>query len=207
MEFFHTPPDVRPWNGFDCLSGTDEILDVVDERGEPTGTKVPRTLAHRLGIRHRTAHVWLLRRREGQVEILLQKRSREKDSYPGCYDISSAGHIPAGVGYIPSAMRELKEELGCEAHPEELCFCGQRRFAFRKEFHGLPFYDRQVSNVYSLWRDMEPEEFALQRSEVSEVRWFRFSECLRLVQENGIPHCIYLEELELIRQAVGISEE
>ena len=88
-----------------------ELLDVVDENGVPTGTVVSREKAHAEGIRHRTAHVWLVRRRNGNVEILLQKRCKSKDSWPGCYDISSAGHIPAGVDFIPSALRELREEL------------------------------------------------------------------------------------------------
>ena len=87
----------------------EELLDVVDEDGNPTGETVERGRAHREGIRHRTSHVWLLRRRAGRVEVLLQKRSEDKDSYPGCYDISSAGHIPAGSGYTESSIRELKE--------------------------------------------------------------------------------------------------
>ena len=48
-----------------------ELLDVVDENGVPTGTVVSREKAHAEGIRHRTAHVWLVRRRNGNVEILL----------------------------------------------------------------------------------------------------------------------------------------
>ncbi|WP_331496835.1 hypothetical protein [Roseburia hominis] len=74
-----------------------ELLDIVDEKGNPTGETVPREVAHREGIRHRTAHVWIFRRRGGVVQILLQKRSDNKDSDPGCYDISSAGHILRGV--------------------------------------------------------------------------------------------------------------
>ena len=88
-----------------------EILDVVDETGAPTGETVERTEAHREGVRHRTAHVWIARNRNGRIQLLLQKRCMQKDSFPGCYDISSAGHIPAGEEYIPSAIRELKEEL------------------------------------------------------------------------------------------------
>ena len=91
-----------------------EWLDIVYEEGNPTGQVIDRRLAHAQGIRHRTAHVWLLRynKQTNRPEILLQLRSRTKDSFPGCYDISSAGHIPAGVDYIPSALRELREELG-----------------------------------------------------------------------------------------------
>ena len=88
-----------------------ELLDVVDENGCPTGRAVDRETAHREGIRHRTAHVWLMREGRNGVEVLLQKRSANKDSYPGCYDISSAGHIPAGVreSRIPNCI--FLEEL------------------------------------------------------------------------------------------------
>ena len=42
-----------------------EYLDIVDEKGNPTGETVERSLAHGEGIRHRTAHLWLIRRKEG----------------------------------------------------------------------------------------------------------------------------------------------
>lgn len=177
-----------------------EILDIVDENGVPTGETVERDLAHSKGIRHRTSHVWLLRRREGAVQVLLQKRSDKKDSYPGCYDISSAGHIPAGTGFIPSALRELKEELGVEAAAEELIFCGQRNFMFQQEFHGKVFLDHQVSNVYALWLDQEEDMFLLQREEVEEVRWFDFKDCVEAVRENRIPNCIFMEELMMLER-------
>lgn len=178
-----------------------ELLDVVDEAGRPTGAVVERETAHREGIRHRTAHVWLLRRRDGRVQVLLQKRSEGKDSYPGCYDISSAGHIPAGVDFIPSALRELREELGVTVQPEELVYCGQRQFRFEEDFHGRHFRDNQVSNVYALWLDREEADFVLQKEEVSAVRWMDFAACKEAVRENRFPHCIYMEELEILERA------
>ena len=118
----------------------EEWLDIVDEEGNPTGKTVERSAAHREGIRHRTAHVWLARIREGRPQLLLQKRSRDKDSHPGCFDMSSGGHIPAGVEYLPSAIRELQEELGVTAREEELIDCGVRRFFRRSAFTGLLFW-------------------------------------------------------------------
>lgn len=174
-----------------------EWLDLVDENGEPTGERVTREEAHAKGLRHRTAHVWLARRLGNRVQILLQKRSENKDSHPGCYDISSAGHIPAGVDFIPSALRELKEELGYTARPEQLILCGQRRVCVDDVFHGKPFHDRQVSRVYLIWVEDEPT-FTLQTEEVSAVRWIDLDDCLRAVSENSFPHCISLEELHLL---------
>lgn len=88
-----------------------EILDICDELGNPTGKTVEREIAHQQGILHRTAHVWILRKKKIKYKYYYKKKWT-KDSFPGCYDISSAGHIPAGDNYGQSAVRELKEELG-----------------------------------------------------------------------------------------------
>ena len=89
-----------------------EYFDICDESGLLTGEIIDRETAHRDGILHRTAHVWIVRKKTQGYDILLQKRSMEKDSFPGLYDTSSAGHIPTGSEPLPSAIRELKEELG-----------------------------------------------------------------------------------------------
>lgn len=179
-----------------------ETLDVVDENGIPTGETVGREYAHRYGIRHRTSHVWLLRKHHGKLQVLLQKRSINKDSHPGCFDISSAGHIPAGDGFIKSALRELREELGVEANAEELIYCGQRQIAFREKFHGQEFRDNQVSNVYALWRDMEADAFTLQTSEVEQALWMDWDRCVDMVQNNKRPNCIWMQELDLISAVI-----
>lgn len=179
-----------------------ELLDVVDERGIPTGETVERTVAHSKGIMHRTSHVWILRKQGGKVKVLLQKRSRNKDSYPGCYDISSAGHIPAGVEFIPSALRELSEELGIEAHEDELIYCGQRKFHYENEFHGKSFVDNQVSNVYIIWKDIDAAKIKIQETELESVVWMNFEECIEKVAKNQIKHCIKMEELEMLKKTI-----
>ena len=125
-----------------------EIFDIIDENGNPTGKTVERSIAHAEGIRHRTAHIWIIRRKNGRTEILLQKRSRNKDSFPGKFDTSSAGHIQAGDEPLESALRELKEELGIHAVPEDLQFAGKFPISFAKEFHGKMFRDEEIAFVY-----------------------------------------------------------
>ena len=180
-----------------------EYLDIVDEKGDPTGEIVERTVAHAQGILHRTAHVWLARRKEGRVQVLLQKRSANKDSHPGCYDISSAGHIPAGDSYRTSAIRELKEELGVEAREADLVFCGDRTVVWDDIFYGKSFHDRQVSRVFLLWLDQEESAFTVQTEEVECVKWMDLDACIRGVEMGTFANCISMEELDLLKDTIG----
>ena len=177
-----------------------ELIDIVDENGIPTGETIDRTVAHRTGVRHRTTHIWIVRKQEGRVQILLQKRAKYKDSFPGCYDISSAGHIPAGVGFIESGLRELQEELSITISEEELIECGLHCTFAENEFHGIPYLDNQVAKVFLLWKDKEAEDMILQAEEIESVMWMDFEACKEVVKNHTIPTCIDIAELELLEK-------
>lgn len=194
--------DTLRFTKIDQEVNTAEILDIVNENGEPTGETVDRETAHLKGIRHRTAHVWLLREKGGKIQVLLQKRAENKSSYPNCYDISSAGHIPAGVDYIPSALRELNEELGISATPDDLIFCGIRFISYDDNFFGKEFHDRQVSKIYAIWLDINENSFVLQKEEVDSVLWIDFDECIKAVESNSFKHCILMEELMILKKYI-----
>jgi len=149
-----------------------EYFDVCDAQGNPTGAIVSRDAAHRKGIRHRTAHVWVVRRVDGRWQVLLQKRSESKDSFPGKYDTSSAGHIPAGDAPLESALRELAEELGIYAMPEQLHYAGSFDIRYEKEFHGRLFRDNEFSCVYVYMEPVDADALTLQAEEVTRVDWF-----------------------------------
>ena len=178
-----------------------EIFDVVNEYGEPTGETVNRETAHLKGVRHRTSHLWLLRKKDGKIEILLQKRSQNK-SFPGCYDISSAGHIPAGDEFRESAIRELKEELGAAAAESDLIYCGDKYITWDDEFFGKPYHDRQYTRVFMMWLDLDEEEFTLQAEEVDDVLWMDLEQCIEGVKENSFENCIDIDELMMVRRAI-----
>ena len=153
-----------------------EYLDIVDEQGQPTGEIVSRTLAHTKGIRHRTAHIWIVRRENEHFQVLMQKRAMSKDSFPGKYDTSSAGHIQAGDEPLASGLRELAEELGIHAKPEDLEFAGCIHGNFAEEFHGKIFRDNEIAFVYIYQQPVDIETLVLQKEEVESVRWFDLEE-------------------------------
>ena len=110
---------------------------------------------------HATAHTWIARRHRDRWQVLLQLRSREKDVYPGCFDISSAGHVDAGDDYQETALRELWEELGIAAGPEDLEFLTLRWGQTDQEFSGKRVVDREIAAVYLYTRPVAAETLRL----------------------------------------------
>ena len=177
-----------------------EYFDTVDEYGVPTGEIISREEAHREGIRHRTAHVWIIRSSKKGYDLLLQKRSLNKDSFPGLYDTSPAGHIPAGDEPLESALRELKEELGIEAKPGQLSYAGMFQIQYEKEFHGHIFRDNEVASVYVYQEPVEITTLTLQESEVSEVRWFDLDEVWNEIKTDRSRFCVPTGGLKVLRE-------
>ncbi|MEA4964266.1 MAG: NUDIX domain-containing protein [Oscillospiraceae bacterium] len=178
-----------------------EYFDLRREDGSKTGETKARALVHRDGDLHGTAHVWLARPHGDSFDLLLQKRSDGKDAYPGCWDISSAGHLPAGSDFLESALRELREELGVSARAEDLELIGFRRRKLETEFYGRPFRDSEYAAVYLCLLPVEPEALQLQREEVSAVRYLEFSTILCGLGRADFPNCLYEDELQMVKQA------
>ena len=184
-----------------------EFLDVVDESGQPTGEIVDRNTAHREGILHRTAHVWIVRGEGDKKEVLLQKRSMEKDSFPGFYDTSSAGHVPAGDEPAPSALRELAEELGITATPDQLTYAGTFRSQYEKEFYGKPFRDNEITQVYVYQEPVDIDSLNLQPSEVDEVRWFVLEDVWNEIYHGRDRICVPTAGLGVLRTFLKLRGE
>lgn len=183
-----------------------ELFDILQEDGNKKGIVRERGVAHLDGSLHPTSHIWIVRRNNnGGWDLLLQKRSLCKDSNPGCYDISSAGHVSAGDTYLPAALRELKEELGIRAEEKDLHLAGMRKAYFEDMFHGMPFRDYEISAVYVYDKPIDEKKLSLQESEVEAVKWMDFKECCREVKEGTMKHCIYMDELEIVRKYLVYS--
>lgn len=87
---------------------SEEIFNIVDERDEVIGHR-SRAEVHAQGLRHRAVHILVFKK---NGELFLQKRSAQKDCFPGTWDSSASGHVDQGENYDDCAVRELREELG-----------------------------------------------------------------------------------------------
>ena len=188
------------------LNGTPmEMFDIIDKNGNPTGFIKERGVVHREGALHATSHIWIARKNDKSgFDILLQKRSSNKDSHPGCYDISSAGHIGAGDTPLNSALRELQEELGIIAQPEHLKEFGVQYKNYEGEFYGKPFRDCQRSILYLYTEPVDASTITLQESEIESVIWMDYLEALQALRNHTIKHCIYEEEFLKLGKTLNI---
>lgn len=180
-----------------------ELFDICGKDGRPTGHVKERSMVHRDGNLHRTVHIWVVRRRQdGGLDVLLQKRSQVKDAYPGCYDVSSAGHVQTGDDFADSAVRELKEELGITAKEEGLRFIGFHEGYVENNFWGQLFKDWEISAVYLYEKPVEEGSLMLQQSEVERVIFMDYEKVLEGIHKGTFINCIYPKEFLMIREAM-----
>jgi isopentenyl-diphosphate Delta-isomerase len=142
----------------------DELVDICDEKNNLTRLKRFKSEAHRLGLWHRTAHIWIY---NSKGELLLQLRSKEKPLYPNMWDISAAGHVTAGEDPLISGLREIEEEIGLKVKSKDLQFFKIKKFSM--------IYKKLKNNefcyVYFLKFDGDINKLKLQKEEVQKIRF------------------------------------
>ncbi|WP_246070491.1 NUDIX hydrolase [Paenibacillus kobensis] len=143
----------------------EELFDIFDENMNPVG-QATRAETHKHGYWHMSFHCWLTRREGERQYVRFQQRQMSKDTNPGCYDITAAGHLAAGET-IEDGARELEEELGIAVPFETLVPLFQWREDASGIVNGVPFIDREFNHVYGLVCDTPMTEMKLQTDEVA----------------------------------------
>lgn len=154
----------------------EELIDVLDESGNKTGEIVTRTQVHEKGLWHRIIVVSII---DKNGHILMQQRSINKDSNPGKWDVSAAGHVSSGQTSIEAAIREVSEELGIEIHEEELKYI--LTYKNKREIKEN-YIDGQIYDCYIVNRDkIDINDIKVQESEVEQVKLCNFKEFKELI--------------------------
>ena len=97
-----------------------ERIDLYDAGSNPLGRTVRRGEPLAPGEYHLVVQVWV---RNSRGEFLIQKRRLGLDEAPGLW-AATAGWVAAGEDSLEGAVRELEEELGIRASPNELSESG-----------------------------------------------------------------------------------
>ena len=188
-----------------------EMFPLCDEEGNFTGELKERSAVHRDGDLHGGSHIWIMERHEGRICVLLQKRSDDKDSFPGCYDCSCAGHVDAGESFISTAVRELSEELSVKADEDELEFLFKQRVGGEYIFYGERFANNEVNFVYLLKKHVDIGTLTFQREEIQGLCWKDAEEVLAILRRQDAreaagekdvyapgSYCIWTHEFERV---------
>ena len=121
-------------------------------------------------------------------KVLIQKRSKNKEKFPGLWDLSVAGHVPFGHDSVSCAASETMEEIGYML-PKSV---QMRDFRFMTSFRNqLPissdflenqFYDFFIYNI-----DLDIDQFEVQKDEVEEIKFATPYE-IKNMAEQGLFH-------------------
>lgn len=164
-----------------------ELIDVLNENGNPTGQVETKEVIYNRGYWHRSVHIWIM---NANQEILVQKRNPMKKTFPNLWAISSAGHVMAGESSLTSGIRELKEELDIDAKPEELEFL----FTIKRVQPYRNSYIRVFDDVYLLKRNLDVDKTKLQVEELTDIKYVYYEYLESIFQEGDIDYVPYTEE-------------
>ena len=147
-----------------------ELVDLYDENRIPLGRTAQRFSKREKGTWRLIAHLCIF---DSRGRLLLQQRSADKRVWPGKWDVSAAGGVCAGETTRLAAVRELFEELGVSARPEDLrSVC-------------TVTFNHAFDDYFILKRDVDLRKLRLQEEEVSAVRWATRQQVLDLIRRDG----------------------
>ena len=138
----------------------EESFEIVAPNGKIVGIARRSELHRNPSLVHRVVHVLVFNL---QGLLLLQKRSRNKDTAPGKWDTSVGGHVNIGEDIRSAALRELREELGIEGCT--LLF-----------LYDYLFSNQQETELVSTFSCVHSGPFLFSREEIDDVRFWRIED-------------------------------
>ena len=146
-----------------------ELNDVYDINRCLTGRTHVRGTPWKKGEYGLVVCVWVY---DGKGKVLLTRRAPEK-SGAGSWE-NSGGAAQAGENSLQAIVRELREETGIEAKPEEFeLLCTDRDKICHYDF-------------YCLHRELPIEEIKLQPGETDDAKWVTFDQVHQMIENKEI---------------------
>lgn len=161
----------------------DELIEILHEDGSFSGKSILKSEAHKKGVFHASAHIWIL---NTEHQMLIQKRAATKDTFPNLWDISVAGHISFGELPLTSALREIEEETGLHLKEHDLIASG----TFEKKVrHSKDLIDHELHYIFLCKIPFSIEDLTPQDGEVSAFKLIPLSAFIETTNRaNFAPH-------------------
>jgi len=146
----------------------DEYLEIVNEKGTIIGYAQRSEIHGNPSLMHKVVHVLVFNKKG---DLLLQKRSQQKDVAPGKWDTSVGGHVEPGEDLRGSCKREMKEELGItEIEPEYLY-----SYIYRNNYE---------TELVSTYRCVYDGKISYNVSEIDDIRFWNIQEIRETMGQN-----------------------
>ena len=181
----------------------DEYIDVLNMNGELTGKTELKSVIHKKGLYHHTAHVWFY---TSSGEILLSQRSAKKTICPLLWDVSVAGHVDAGETIKQAAIRETYEEIGLDVSETDLKKIGVFE-CFQTYDTGI--IDNEFHNTFIAKLKVALTELTPQADEVESCKLVSLATFNELIKKAGVNNhfvatnkAYYKTVLRNIKQAI-----
>lgn len=155
----------------------DELFDIVNEDGSPTGRTKRRADVHRDGDWHRAIHIWVWGVDDDGPYLLMNQRGRHKDTWPLALDATVGGHLGAGET-VEDAYREVEEEIGIAVEPQRLQFLYTRARVSDGHLPGI--VDRERQEIFLLRDDRPLAHFRPQVAELEGLVQMRLDHAMAL---------------------------
>jgi len=159
-------------------SAKDEIWDVYDSKRNLTGRTHRRADPLLKGDYHLVVHVWL---QNNKGEYLITKRAPNK-GYPNMWECTG-GSAVTGDDSITAAIREVKEETGLVAKPEN----GKCIYTITRE--------DSICDVWLFRQDFDINDVVLQENETTDAKYAATDEIRKMIDNGEFIAFHYIEDL------------
>ena len=144
-----------------------DFVEIVDDANRPLAV-LPKDLVHRQLLKHRSVQVLVF---NPEKKIYLQKRHRNKQFFPGRWDISARTHPLVGESSQDAALRILREKLQLEVESPQ----------FVRALPACPETGFEYVTIFAVPKNTQP--IAPNEEEVSEGYYFSKEELTCLIKE------------------------
>ena len=124
----------------------DDILKIYDQDLNNIG-RATREEVHTQGLLHQVAHVWMFQPTEDDTYIMIQKRSLDRELYPGKYDLIQTTHFDPDESYEEAIVDSLEYYRGLKKSKEDIIHVGSTH----QQIDVGDYHDNALVQVFAIF--------------------------------------------------------
>jgi len=153
-----------------------DLVVLVDANDNIIGSE-DKLLAHQKGLLHRAFSIFIARKREGEIQILLQQRALSKYHCGGLWSNSCCSHPQPHEALKNSALARLNEELGFTL--EDITWVDSH--TYRAELANQ-LIEHELDHLFVAWASPDVSQF--NRDEVEATSWLTLEQVDSLLAQE-----------------------